>query len=191
MNAESRVAETGARTVRLALAPLTVGHAGALFPLLDDWMVVRMLAQVAWPLTRADVEAYASRQRTPGAECIDFAILLDGAPIGVCGVKKPGTGHPPRPMPRLGYWIGRRHWGRGYATEAVAALADYAFQAFADDTIGAGVFDDNPGSHRVLAKLGFTEAGCYETHSRSRGGPVPTVDMQLARARWATWARWR
>jgi len=179
-------AKRGPETVRVMLAPLAVGHAAALFPLLNDWDVARMLAQVPWPLTRAAVEDYASRAENPHSGSVDFAILAGGAPVGVCGVKKPGTGEPPRKMPRLGYWIGRPYWGQGHATEAVAGLVDYAFGSFDAEVIGAGIYEDNPASRRVLEKLGFTEAGRYETHSRSRDGLVPTIDMQLARSKWAS-----
>jgi RimJ/RimL family protein N-acetyltransferase len=30
----------------------------------------------------------------------------------------------------LGYWLACREWGRGYATEAVAAVCRYAFATF-------------------------------------------------------------
>lgn len=178
-------AEHGWGTARVTLAPLAAVHAASLFPLLNDWDVAKMLAQVPWPLTRADVEDYASRAEKPKAGSVDFVVLTGGAPAGVCSIKKPGTGEPPRKMPRLGYWIGRPHWGRGYATKAVAALVDYAFENFDAEVIGGGTYEDNPASRRLLERLGFAEAGRYETHSRSRHGLVPTIDMQLPRAVWA------
>jgi RimJ/RimL family protein N-acetyltransferase len=169
----------------VTLSPLAAAHADALLPLLDDWEIVRMLAQVPWPLTRGDVEAYVGRQAGPDAESEDFAIMLGGSAIGVCSVKRPGSGDPPRKMPRLGYWIGRPHWGKGRATAAVAQLVGYAFRRFPGKAIGAGVFEDNPASRRVLEKLGFEAAGSYDTPCRSRGASVPTIDMHLSRAAWA------
>ena len=172
-------------TAAVTLSPLGGAHAERLFPLLDDWQVVRMLAQVPWPLTLADVQGYAGRQVGPEAESEDFAIMAAGEPVGVCSVKFPGTGDPPRRMPRLGYWIGRRYWGRGYASAAVAMLVEHSFRRFTTDVIGAGVFEDNPASRRVVEKFGFEATGSYDTPSLSRGAPVPTTDMHLLRARWA------
>jgi RimJ/RimL family protein N-acetyltransferase len=94
-------------------------------------------------------------------------------------------------MPRLGYWIGRSHWGRGYATEAVAALADYAFRTYPQDRIGAGVFEDNPASRRVLEKLGFSRAGGHMLQCRAREEAVAVEDMQTTRARWLARTRRR
>jgi RimJ/RimL family protein N-acetyltransferase len=51
----------------------------------------------------------------------------------------------------VGYWIGRDHWGRGYATAALAALA----QELPDRPLHAHVAVGNVGSIRVLEKCGF------------------------------------
>ena len=179
-----------AKVPRLDLVPLAPAHAAALHPLLDDWAVAKMLARVPCPIALEDVAAFAAKRREDTGETA-FALLADGAPIGVGGVKHPGSGETPRRMPRLGYWIGRRYWGLGYGTEAVAALTALAFDLFPEaDLAGAGVFLDNPASRRVLEKVGFQEAGRYETPSLSRGAAIPTADMHLARARWAAseWA---
>lgn len=171
-------------TQRLILAPLSVAHATALHPLLDDWDVVRMLSRVAWPVTIESVEGFAKERGRPNSGEEAFAILLGGQPIGTAGIKHPGSGDPPRKMPRLGYWIGRPHWGAGYATEAVAALVDHAFGKFAAREVGGGVFADNPGSRRVLEKLGFAHAGDFWSGCLSRGGEVLTHDMTISRGRW-------
>jgi RimJ/RimL family protein N-acetyltransferase len=89
-------------------------------------------------------------------------------------------------MPRLGYWIGRPYWGKGLATEAVAALTDFAFGKFAGaGRIGGGVFVDNPASRVVLEKLGFERRGSYPFFCVSRGESVELDDMHLTRERWA------
>ena len=184
MDAAEVVAGDVLRTERLVLSLMAPAHAGALHPLLNDWDVIRMLANVPGPLSRRDVEAFAERQQRPARENDDYIVLFRDAPVGVCGVKRPGSGNPPRKMPRLGYWIGRPFWGRGFASEALTALVAGAFARFPHDTIGAGVFHDNPASRRVLEKLGFRAAGQYETPCLSRGVPVLTTDMHLARAAW-------
>ncbi len=173
-------AESATRAPRVTLVPRADRYAGALFELLNDWDVVRMLAQVPWPLGRGDV--VNAMQKAHG---IDGFVILSGAePIGAASLKRVGTGEPPRVMPRLGYWIGQRHWGRGHGTEAVTALVDYAFRNDAGEIIGAGVFHDNHASLRVLEKLGFREAQRYMTMCVARGREVETADMQMTRARW-------
>jgi RimJ/RimL family protein N-acetyltransferase len=189
MAAADAVQKESLRTRRLVLTPVAVRHARALHALINDWEVVKTLAVLPWPVPLAAVESFAaSQERSEGGEDA-FAVLLDGAPIGTCGIKRPGSGRPPRKMPRLGYWIGRPHWGQGYATEAVAAIVGHAFERFDADVVGAGVFVDNPASRRVLEKLGFTRVGGYPVGCAARGERVVVDNMHVTRARWAERAK--
>ena len=51
----------------------------------------------------------------------------------------------------VGYWIGREHWGKGYATAALRAFLDVDPHR----PLQAHVADHNVGSRRVLEKCGF------------------------------------
>lgn len=59
----------------------------------------------------------------------------------------------------LGYWLGRRFWGRGIATRAVRAMTAWGFRHLRLTRIQARVFETNPASARVLQKAGFTCEG--------------------------------
>ena len=166
----------------LTLTRATPDHAAGVFSLLNDNDIARMLARVPWPLSFTDVESHLGRADETGVE---DHVVFDGATlVGCVSLKAPGTGKPPRKMPRLGYWIGRPFWGRGYGTTAVALLCAMAFERHEGAHLGAGVFHDNAASRSLLEKLGFAEAGSYPTFSVARGVEVPTFDMQLTRAAW-------
>jgi RimJ/RimL family protein N-acetyltransferase len=51
----------------------------------------------------------------------------------------------------VGFWIGRDHWGNGYATAALRAFLDVDLHR----PLHAHVVDHNVGSRRVLEKCGF------------------------------------
>jgi RimJ/RimL family protein N-acetyltransferase len=59
----------------------------------------------------------------------------------------------------IGFAIGRRDWGRGYASEALPALLDHAFGALDLRRLEADVDPRNAGSIRVLERLGFQREG--------------------------------
>ncbi len=50
----------------------------------------------------------------------------------------------------LGYWVGRRFWGHGVASEAAGRLVRWALANLDLDRIEASVATDNPGSMSVL-----------------------------------------
>jgi len=64
----------------------------------------------------------------------------------------------------IGYWVGRPYWGQGYMTEACTALLTEANHSLGRADRVAGVFTDNPGSARVLEKLGFERNGVPDFH---------------------------
>ena len=59
----------------------------------------------------------------------------------------------------LGYWIARKCWNRGYATEASQRLIDFGFEILRLHRIEARHFLRNPASGRVMQKLGMQAEG--------------------------------
>lgn len=57
----------------------------------------------------------------------------------------------------IGYWIGRRHWNRGFATAAVSAFCRRCFAepGFGCRRLFGRVREENAASRRVLEKCGF------------------------------------
>jgi RimJ/RimL family protein N-acetyltransferase len=144
-----------ARTERLLLRPGWAEDAPALAAAIADEMIVRNLATAPWPYRLRDAEAFLAQPRDPVLPSFLIFERTDGAPIlvGSCGL-----GRRPSGAVELGYWIARPFWGRGYATEAAAALVDIA-RALGFTQLEGSHFLDNPASARVLEKLGFEPLG--------------------------------
>jgi len=63
------------------------------------------------------------------------------------------------PEVEIGYYLGRRAWGRGLATELAHALVDRAFGDLELRRLVAVVRPENEASKRVLAKAGLHPDG--------------------------------
>ncbi|MFJ3900188.1 GNAT family N-acetyltransferase [Streptomyces sp. NPDC090025] len=74
-----------------------------------------------------------------------------GQVVGSIGLKWP----PKEGVLELGYGIAPGHRGRGYATEAARAVAEFGLTAPGVHTVSAEVHPSNPASARVLEKAGF------------------------------------
>lgn len=59
----------------------------------------------------------------------------------------------------IGYFLDEQHNGKGYMTEAVRLVVDYAFNELKLHRIEAGVMPHNIGSIRVLEKSDFHKEG--------------------------------
>ncbi len=64
----------------------------------------------------------------------------------------------------LGYWLGKKHWGKGYVTQAVKLILDFGFNQLKLHRIYAKLFDKNIGSKKVLEKTGFKLEGTFKEH---------------------------
>jgi RimJ/RimL family protein N-acetyltransferase len=85
-----------------------------------------------------------------------------------------GFGRRPTGETEFGYWLARRHWGRGYATEAGRALLATARDGLRVKRLDSAHFLDNPASGRVLEKLGFAPIGMIvPRYSAGRGEAAP------------------
>jgi ribosomal-protein-alanine N-acetyltransferase len=65
----------------------------------------------------------------------------------------------------IGVVIGNKmQWGRGYASEAIDCLAEYAFGQRNLHKLTAGCYSENRGSQRAFEKAGFTIEGHRKEH---------------------------
>ena len=84
----------------------------------------------------------------------------------------------------IGYWLGVRYWGHGFATEAVRAVIDYAFGDLGHETLQAGARVSNPASRRVLEKCAFQWTGVRLTRIRAINSAAPVDRFRLDRGLW-------
>jgi RimJ/RimL family protein N-acetyltransferase len=81
---------------------------------------------------------------------------VDGHIVGRCGFKgPPGTDG----VVEIAYGMAPEHQGKGYATEAAAALTDYAFRQSEVRAVRAHTLQEINASTRVLTKCGFRRVG--------------------------------
>ncbi|MAS81161.1 MAG: GNAT family N-acetyltransferase [Legionellales bacterium] len=71
----------------------------------------------------------------------------------------------------VSYFIGSREaWGKGLATEAVGRVTQFAFEELELNKCNAGVYSGNPGSSRVLEKVGYKLEGCLKNELKGPAG---------------------
>ncbi len=84
------------------------------------------------------------------------AELNDGVFAGFVGLSVPRFEASFTPCVEIGWRLGARHWGRGYATEGALAALAYGFDVLGLEEIVSFTVPHNLGSRRVMEKIGMT-----------------------------------
>lgn len=143
-------------TARLLIRPIEEADVGALAEL-DGFAEVRAAVDPFGEHLPEDVEGLTAYERglvgDPG-----FLAVVEGASGAVVGWVQ-FQERPERPGEReLGYRLRPDAWGKGYASEAAAALLRDAFSRPGVTRVYAHALLDNPASIRVMEKIGMTYA---------------------------------
>ncbi len=164
-------------TPRLRLRRPERRDVGAVARLAADYAISSMTTRMPYPYAEGDARQFvdlvaAQDRRRENTFVIEHP---EAGVIGAVGFHRPAG----QPL-EMGYWIGRPHWGQGYATEASRAALQWADQDWRRKLVVAGHFADNEASAQVLIKAGFLYTGeVQKRHSRARG--------QIALTRMMVW----
>ncbi len=146
-----------ATTERLALRRLTPADAKPLEAIFCDPGVMRF-GGVKTPAWVRDLVAQTLNDHYPTWGFGRYAVIdrASHSLIGQCGLVR---GRCAPDEAEIVYRYISPSWGRGYATEAAAAVTGYAFAEFGLPRIVAFIDPDNAGSIRVVEKLGARRDG--------------------------------
>ncbi len=170
-------------TERLTLRAPRLEDVKAIALIANDRRIAENTARIPHPYGVDNAREFIQAVNRGDGE-IAFAIVLDGVVIGGCGIDPREGG------PEIGYWLGAAHWGRGYATETVRALIDYAFGELEHEALVAGARVSNPASRRVLEKCAFQWTGVRLTRIRAIDSAAPPDRYRLDRKLWVSLKRW-
>lgn len=169
------------RTARLTLRSFTLADAPRVQQLAGAREIALNTLTIPHPYPDGKAEEWISSHEKQEAEgSIAFAID-DGELVGACGlvVKREDD------IAEIGYWIGMPYWGRGYATEAVAAVIRYGFEELGLNKIYAAHFVRNPESGKVMRKLGMRHEGTLRQQHKKWGEYQDEELYGILRSEWA------
>ena len=171
------------RTDRLSLRPYRAADAPALHRLINDWEVCRTLTVVPFPYPRALADDWIASTAISLAAGDAYDLAITGTEgeaevlVGSVGLRIDRAAR----SGRLGYWVGRRYWGHGVASEAAGRLARWAMANLDLDRLTSTVATDNPASVAVLRRVGFRHVGSASERFLARGGEHPVLRFEAER----------
>lgn len=182
-------------TARAHLRPVTAVDIDDLVHLDRDPEVMRFVSGGA-PTPRAVIEDWVvpraqAERRLYGTGTWVITDPADSAFLGWISLRAPR--HSSRTEVELSYRLRRNVWGRGLATEAAAALMDFAFEHLETERVFASTMARNLPSRRVMEKIGMSLSAvhlCDDTADSSEILAVhpdrdrSEVEYELLRTEW-------
>ncbi len=85
---------------------------------------------------------------------------------------------------KLGWGIGSKYWGKGYAYEAAKAVMDHIFNNYDFHRVQADVWAGNTRSINLALRLGFKEEGVSRDAIYNNGKYIDDLHFGLLRSEW-------
>ncbi len=179
MKIETVTTQTTISADRFTLRPMRRSDAGLVAHYCGDARVAEASRNIAHPYPPGAAEAMIERALDP--ERREDVWVMDGAGHGLSEVLGLITLTAlERDQSEITYWVAPAFWKTGLASEGVAAIA--AANPHGARHMFAAVFQDHPGTARVLTNCGFDYLGDAEEYclARKTVRPTWTYMMKLA-----------
>ncbi len=145
-------------TSRFTLRPFRKSDVEAVIRNINDPEIARNTLTIPYPYTIDDAREWwrnmANAARRKKRTWMTFAIEIEGEAAGAIGIARI-QGH----KAEIGYWLARKHWGKGIMTDVVREITRYGFGELGLRRLYASVFPHNKASMRVLEKAGYKFEG--------------------------------
>lgn len=113
-----------------------------------------------------------------GSTDYSWKIVREGSPVGIIGAYDFDRDEN---SIEVGYSIFQEHWGRGYASEALALACSHLLETEGLTCLKAWSASSNIGSKRVLEKAGFVQTGIEESALNVNGESFDQVFFEKRR----------
>ena len=155
-----------------------------LFAVVGDDRVTKFLSFDSRSRDQAQASIDGAIERAKDAPRLEFYFAItrvgDDQLIGTCRLGLAGT----HGAAKLGYAIAAAHWGNGYATDAARTMLDFGFDRLRLHRVTAAIGPDNPASHAVVKRLGFTREGVLRGHVFTNGAWRDSVLYSILADEW-------
>ena len=158
-------------TNRLIIRSFTKTDAKAIYEACNDFDIFKTTLGIPSPYTLGDANNFIeyTNNAISNQKSFELAITLKEnvdqvvGCISLMGIKRPSN------KAELAYWVAKKYWNHGIATEAARAIIEYGFNSLNLNSIFARFLDNNPASGKVMQKIGMKYVGKMREHEYKSG----------------------
>jgi len=147
----------------------------AYYPWMNDPETTQYLESRFFPNSKESLLEYVKSFQSGNQDSLFLAIVLKEKHRHIGNIKLGPINRSHR-FAGVGILIGEKDcWGKGYASEAIALLAEYAFRTLTLHKLIAGCYEPNQGALKAFKKAGFQIEGVRKKHRFFNGKYVDNI----------------
>jgi RimJ/RimL family protein N-acetyltransferase len=147
-------------TERFILKPISMDDADEIYQNVKDYDIARWLISLPHPYPKDGAIKYIGEvmELSKKGLSYEFPIRLrsTGELVGVMAILKVDRKNR---NTELGYWIAKKYWNSGFATEAGLRALQFGFEVLNLERIYAKYYPENKASAKVMEKMGMKFEG--------------------------------
>lgn len=144
-----------------------------------DKEVSRWMSSIPYPYSLQDAKTWLRKkvkiQKEKKPNCINFVIVIENEVVGAIGLEHYIPGH----KAEVGYWLGKKYWGKGLMSEVLKAVVEFAFKKLKLKRIEANIYEPNIGSIKVCEKNGFKLEGKMRNYGKKNNKLVNAFSYSI------------
>ena len=159
------------RTKRFIIRPFKSLDAEKVYEACNDFEISKTTLGIPFPYTLEDAKNFIeyTKNAINDKKSYELAICLKEdinevvGCVSLMGIKRPSN------RAELAYWVAKKYWNKGIATEAAKAMIEYGFNTLHLNSIFARFLNNNPSSGKVMQKIGMKYVGEMREHEFKNG----------------------
>lgn len=173
------------KTERLVIRPLSEGDADAIYKNVKEYDIAKWTINIPHPYPKDGAIKFIkqTKELMKKGKSYELAIQIESTKkvVGVISLMKVDRRHK---NAELGYWVAKKFWNRGIATEAASKVMDFGFQVLNLEKIYAKCFHNNEASRKVMEKIGMKLEGkfCHEVFKENKF--IDTIYYGILKGDW-------
>jgi RimJ/RimL family protein N-acetyltransferase len=148
------------KTDRFILKPISEDDAEEIYQHVKEYDIARWLISLPHPYPKDGAIKYIREATELMKKGLSYELPIrlrsTGELVGVMALLKVDRKNR---NAELGYWIAKKYWGSGFATEAGLRVMEFAFQVLKLERTYAKYYPENEASSRVMEKMGMKYEG--------------------------------
>ena len=148
-------------TSRLMLRPLAMSDAEALFQIYSDAEAMRFWHTLPHTAIEETIEDLEFMLGVPANAWWAMCLKHDSQPPDACAAIGYIGYLGSTSIPGMGYLLGKPHWRKGYASEAMEPVLEHGFTTLGLDRVELWIHRDNQASQQLGRRAGFSYKGAF------------------------------